>query len=1101
MTHAFPASFAQQRLWFLDHLEPGTAAYNLPRVFRIQGPLDLEALTQAFQAVIARHAPLRTIFDAADGQAQQVVLPEIAFSIPLLDLSGLPESKRETEAIRIAVAEGKKPFNLSQGPLLRCLLVRLNDSSHILVLVLHHVVTDGWSISILFRELTKCYAAFVNNQDPELPELTIQYAEYAQWQREHMRGEVLAAEIQHWKNKLAGAQTLLDLPTDFRRPSSQTWHGANEEIVLSHTTLSQLKTMAQSEGSTLFMVTIAAFQALLWRYTRQETILLGTPVAARHDVEIENLIGLFVNTLVFRSDFRDGLTFRNLIRQVRSFALEAYAHQDVPFEKLVEELVPQRSLNTHPLFQVMFTFQNIPKQIFEIPGLSVQEMSFEAGIAKFDLSVEVWEDGGLHCQLEYNTDLFEQATMRRMLRHFEQLVHSALQDPDRTIAELQIMSADERLQVLTQWNGTAADYNRELPVHKAFEQQAEKTPKGTALLCEGKRWSYREVNEHANRLAHLLAKGGVEAGSLVGIFLERSAEAVIAMLAALKVGAAYVPLDPAYPAERLGFMMQDASLAAVITHSSLRQQLPATTSTVVVVDSSEQLRHESATNLARPVSGADRAYVIYTSGSTGTPKGVEGLHRATMNRFQWMWRTFPFQAGEVCCHKTNLGFVDSVWEIFGPLLAGVPNVIISQDTMRDPDEMLAVLAQERVSRIVLVPSLLRTLLDSAPDLGLRVPHLKIWSCSGETLSADLAKRFHEAFPQARLLNIYGSSEVAADVTCHEVTERDLVSNVAIGKPISNTQIYLVDDLLQPVPVGVRGQIFVGGEGLARGYLNRPELTAERFVANWLQPERSPRLYRTGDLGRYRSDGTIEYFGRVDNQIKLRGQRMELGEIETVLGSHAAVRQAAVTIHGDGEQQRLAAYLVSKNGTLAGNGGDLRHFLRAKLPEYMVPASYFQIEKLPLLPSGKVNRRALETCTVVPLLDNEELLAPRNPTETKLAEIWCELLKLEQVGIEHNFFELGGHSLLVLQLIARIRRTFELELPARCVFEAPTIKALGMEIEKAQMMGLKARTPIISRRPKSVASASREALMAQLDNLSATELKALFDHVLNGKPSE
>ncbi|MFZ0538614.1 MAG: condensation domain-containing protein, partial [Candidatus Sulfotelmatobacter sp.] len=566
---AYPASFAQQRLWFLDQLDPETAAYNLPRAFRITGPLDVDILKQAFQMVVGRHSSLRTVFDSVDGEARQIVLSDVEVEIPVIDLAGIPTAERESEALRIASEEGKKPFDLSEGPLLRPMLVRLDPEKHFLVLVIHHIITDGWSIALLFREVTKIYAALTKNETPVLPELTLQYAEYAQWQREYMSGELLKGEIEHWKHKLAGAQTLLDLPTDHPRPSSYSWHGATEEISLDGSILAKLKGLAQAESSTLFMLTMAAFQALLWRYTNQESILIGTPIAGRSEIEIENMIGLFVNTLVFRADFTHGLSFRELVRQTRSFALESYNHQDVPFEKLVEELIPQRSLETHPLFQVMFTFQNIPKQVFEIPGLRIKEMGFEAGIAKFDLSAEVWENDEFHCQIEYNTDLFEQSTIRRMLAHFETLLSTVVENPDLTVAQIPIMSTEERQQVLVDWNQTAADYPRDLPLHRAFEEQVEARPGATALLFEGKKWSYREVNDRANRLARRLIESGVGPGSLVGIFLERSAEMVIALLGVLKAGAAYVPLDPAYPLERLKFLIEDAALSSIVTHSSI----------------------------------------------------------------------------------------------------------------------------------------------------------------------------------------------------------------------------------------------------------------------------------------------------------------------------------------------------------------------------------------------------------------------------------------------------------------------------------------------------------------------------------------------------
>jgi amino acid adenylation domain-containing protein len=547
-------------------------------------------------------------------------------------------------------------------------------------------------------------------------------------------------------------------------------------------------------------------------------------------------------------------------------------------------------------------------------------------------------------------------------------------------------------------------------------------------------------------------------------------------------------------------MLQDSGVWGVVTISDIKEKLRHQMSNVVAADADGELvGTEPANNPASSRDSGQRAYIIYTSGSSGTPKGVEGTHRAAVNRFAWMWRTYPFQAGEVCCHKTNLGFVDSVWEIFGPLLAGIPSVIIPQEVVRDPEELLRTLALHRVTRIVLVPSLLRTLLDQAPDLRQRVPKLKMWSCSGEVLPADLAKRFLASLPEATLLNIYGSSEVAADVTCHQVTERDGTDSVPIGRPISNTQIYLVDAALRPMPIGVRGQIVVGGDGLAAGYWNRPELTAVRFVRNPLAPSRSPRLYCTGDLGRYRANGDIEYLGRADSQVKLRGMRIELREIEAVLASHPLVREAVIGLHGEGEQEKLAAYLVPRNGQPP-EVRELRRFLRSKLPEHMAPASYWLLERLPLLPSGKVNRKALALDGATPLTDQGKLVLPSSDVERKLASIWQELLEVEQVGVDQNFFELGGHSLLVLQMIARIRNAFETELPVRSVFEKPTIAALTDELQKAQALGLKARTPILQRSSGRAAAAgpSREALLAQLDNLSPAELQSLLKRVLDGK---
>jgi amino acid adenylation domain-containing protein len=1089
----FVASFGQQRLWFLDQLEPGTAAYNLPRAFSITGPLDMPVLERALGIVVLRHSSLRTVFESVNGECSQVVLPDIKIEIPLVDLSGRPEPNREAEALDVISDEGKKAFDLSKGPLLRSLLVRLGPERYIFLLVLHHIIVDGWSISILFRELTSTYASLLKGDAPSLPDLPFQYADYAQWQREYMTGEALDRQLAYWTRKLADCPLVLKLPTDYPRPTIANWHGATEEIVLDSAALDSVKTLAKSENCTLFMVVMAAFQALLWRYSDQESIVVGTPVAARNDIELESMVGLFVNTLVFRSDFSKNLTFRELMRQVREFALDSYPHQDLPFERLVESLVPQRSLDIHPIFQVMFTFQNIPKQIFEIPGLVIKEIAFESGIAKFDLSVEVWDDGQLHSQFEYRTDLFEKSTITRMLGHFENLLRQAVKNPDSLVGELEIMSAEEREQVLMDWNCTAADYPRNLTIPEVFETRAERAPNATALICEDQRWTYSALNEAANRLARVLLSTGVSGNSLVGVFLQRSPEMVIALLGILKAGAAYVPLDPSYPAERNRLLIRDAALSAIVSHSAVKHLLPDEAVDVVLIDDAELLRREQPTNPKIAASSQDRAYVIYTSGSTGVPKGVEGTHRASMNRFSWMWSKYPFQDGEVCCQKTNVGFVDSIWEIFGPLLAGVPSVIISQDCVRDPQLFLEVLAREQVTRIVLVPSQLRAILEHAPELNKRVPALRLWSCSGEALPLELANRFREAFPEATMLNIYGSSEVAADATWHEVSEQDIGSSVPVGQPISNTQIYLVDKYSRPVPIGIPGEIYIGGDGLARGYLKRPELTAQRFVSNWLVPERSQSLYRTGDLGRWRSNGKIEYLGRTDTQVKLRGIRIELGEIESVLASHTDVQEAVVTVTGEAQQQKLSAFLI----TNVSDAGELRRYARNKLPDYMVPAEFWKLERFPLLPSGKVNRAALVQSGAKPLVDGQSWVAPRNEVEAQLAAIWGELLKLDVIGVDQNFFELGGHSLLVLQMTARIRRSLQVELPARAVFEAPRIAELAQEVVKARALGLTVRTPELKRRP-ATNDPSREQLLAQLDNLSPAELQAVLQRVRGGK---
>ncbi len=1072
---AFPASFAQQRLWFLDQFEPGTPAYNLPRVFRINGPLNVDALTRAFHAAVQRHASLRTVFESVDGEARQVVLSELDVKLPIIDLTSVPEGEREAEALRLASEEGKKPFDLRKGPLLRTLLVRLGPETFILLIVMHHIIADGWSISRLFRDVTKCYAAFLENKDPELPELPIEYTEYAQWQREYMSREVLSQEIEYWKNTLAGAQTVLELATDHPRPPIRTWHGATEAISLDGATLARLKSLAQSEKSTLFMVSMAAFQALLWRYTHQESILLGTPVAGRNHVEVEDMIGLFVNTLVFRADFTSDMTFRDLLRQVRSVALEAYMHQDVPFEKLVEELVPQRSLDTPPLFQVMFTFQNIPKQVFEISGLSIKQVSFETGIAKFDLSVDVWEDTEFHCQFEYNTDLFEHSTMLRMFGHFERLIQAALDNPDLPLAQLPILSAQEREQVLVEWNNTRVDYPRNLPLHKFIEDQTERTPDSIALIYENEQVTYRQLNARANQLAHRLRKLGVGPDVLVSVCADRSVEMVVALLGIIKAGGAYVPLDPEYPRERLETMQQDANSPVLLTQTHLQNRIPHGARHVILLDRDEETLQESTENLPASVSGKNLAYAIYTSGSTGRPKGVPNVHEGIVNRLLWMQDMYRLTADDRVLQKTPYSFDVSVWEFFWPLMTGATLVLARPGGHKDPAYLVNLIADQKITTLHFVPSMLSVFLEVE---GLeRCRALRQVFASGEALPSELQQRFFERLP-AKLHNLYGPTEAAVDVTYWACQPQGKQQIVPIGKPIANTQIYLLEPSLQPVPIGVAGELHIGGIGLARGYLNRPELTAEKFIPNPFSPDSGSRLYKTGDLARFLPDGNIEYLGRIDHQVKLRGFRIELGEIESVLTKCPGVRQASVIVREDTPgDKRLVAYFVPAQESTPPITA-LRDFLKEKLPDYMVPSAFVTLEAMPLTPSGKINRRAFPAPDQADFAAKGEFVAPQNVIESRLVQLWESVLAARPIGVNHNFFELGGHSLLALQVTARIRRTFGVELPVRALFEAPTIAALALEVEKVQGKGLKARSRIFPRGHHPVsADAGREAFPA------------------------
>jgi amino acid adenylation domain-containing protein len=861
-----------------------------------------------------------------------------------------------------------------------------------------------------------------------------------------------------------------------------------------------VRSLARKEGVTLFQTLLAGFAALLSRYSGQDDLAIGSVTAGRDQPETQALLGYFLNTVVLRTDVSGDPSFRDVLKRVRNVTLETLDHDLVPFRQLIQELNAPRDLSRNPLFQVMFSLE--PSLPAVDPAWHLTQMDVDTGATKYDLYLELDERrDAVLARFHYSTDLFDQATIVRMSEHWMRMIATAARDASVRVSELPLLSEGERREVVEEWNQTSVVYPQSTTIHEVFEAQCRRTPDRIAVKDSNKQLTFAQLQQRSNQLAHYLQKFGARAGTRVAICVERSCDMLVGLLGILKTGAAYVPLDPSYPTHRLQFMLADADPVVLITQRKLLPNTPANRARTVSIDGDwDKIPSESSECPAVEVHSSDTAYVLYTSGSSGKPKGVEGTHGGALNRFEWMWERYGFEAGEVSCQKTNLGFVDSVWEIFGPLLGGVASVIVPQEALVDPEELIGYLVEHHVTRMVLVPSLLRALLDHAPNLGERLPALKLWSLSGEALTWELAGRFQKACPKARLLNIYGSSEVAADVTWHEVREsaEGKTGLVPIGRPISNTQVYVLDRHGNAVPVGVRGEIYVGGAGLAQGYWRQPELTAERFVKNRIAPEKSARLYKTGDLGRWRRDGEIEYVGRIDSEVKVRGMRIDLREIETVLAGQEGIEEAVVELAGEGgEEARLVAYLVStEEGGVSAQ--ELRRYLRTKLPEHMVPVRYVQVEKMPLLASGKVNRRALGEAGGEALAE-EGVVGPRTEVEGKLAEMWKELLKRKEVGVEQNFFELGGHSLLVLQVMARIRRMFEVELAVRTMFEEPTIAGLGKEIEKAQALGLKAQMPVLERRPRGEAG-NREALLAQLDTLSADDVQSLLKRVLDAKPS-
>jgi amino acid adenylation domain-containing protein len=1112
-----PLSYAQEQIWLHAQMVPDVPLYNEPVTIHYSGDLDIASLEKAFNEILRRHEAWRTCFKVVDGQPVQEVAPVLSISLSIIDLRALPKEQRDPAASIIAQQDAKDPIAFDEVPLFRTRLIRLDEREYRLYLTLSHIIFDGVALYRVFLpELSQLYQAYAAGKQSPLQELSIQYPDYVFWQRQSAPSD-LSEHIAFWKKKLGVEPPVLDLPLDRPRPKMQTFHGSMYPFILTEALTAELKNLSAREQVTLFQTLLAGFAALLCRYSGQHDIRMGSVTAGRDRPEFNALLGYFLNNVVLRADLSGNPTFRELLYRMRNLTLEALQHDRVSWGQLIHELNPPRDRSRNPLFQVMFSLE--PPMPEVDPAWHLTQMDVDTGATKYDLYLELDERReGVLARFHYSTDLFNSATIIRMAQHWRMLLAGAVSNPELRVSELPLLSEGERHQLLIEWNATQVDYRHQDSIYDCFSAQCEHSPNAVALRLGNQQLTFGKLKERSDRLAHRLRGLGIRPRMKVAVFLQRSFDLVAALLGVLKVGAAYVPLDPSYPMEWLRFVLEDSGASLVLTHRKLIHTLPEHRAQVVCMDTdwefSESLDADDATAANHAI-----AYVMYTSGSTGMPKGVEGTQRGVLNRLGWMWEAYPFAAGEVCCQKTNVGFVDSVWEMFGPLLAGVPSVIVPQERLRDPEQLLQTLGEEHVTRLVLVPSLLRMLLDHEPGLGKRVPELRLWSSSGEVLPMELVERFRGGFAEARLLNLYGSAEVAADATWHEVSEEDLVAPaVSIGKPIGNLQVYILDEHMQPVPVGVRGEIYVGGAGLARGYWRREELTKEKFVPNPFARETSgkesgeeerERLYRTGDVGRWRGDGEIEYVGRKDQQVKVRGMRVELGEVEAVLGRHGGVEEAVVVmVRGEGEEQGLAAYV-----RLAGNGdgsggdggrkvtaGELRQYVRGKLPEHMVPGSYRQLQQWPLLPSGKVDRRAVADLQGEMLGEGEGYAAARTEVERKLAGMWEELLKVERVGIDQNFFELGGHSLLALQVMARIRSQLGVELGVRSLFEGGTIAALAAEVERAEREGQKARPGIVPRREREEASAHPDAILAQLDHLSPNELQALLQRALKSKPT-
>ena len=1075
-SNSFPLSFAQQRLWFLDQLEPGNPFYNIFDAFTFMGAFEMAAMEQAVVEILKRHEILRATISTANGEPAQAIAPALVLPLPLVDVRALPRQAREQEASRLCAEQSKQPFDLSSGPLVRMLILRLSDDEHLLLLTMHHIIADAWSLEVFEKELRALYEGFCAGEDVKLPPLPIQYADFSVWQRQWLQGDVLQNQLDYWKQHLAGAPAVLEFPTDRPRPPVQTYRGARQWLTISKEKTESLRSLSMQEGTTLFMTLLAAFKVLLYRYSGQDDIIIGLPVAGRNRVEVEGLIGFFINTLALRTDVSGEPSFRELLRRVKKNALEAYAHQDLPFEKLVEELRLERDMSRNPLFQITFQLVNVsdsvegalsspPTQAKSVEDASEFSLDAQNGSAKFDMALDVWEgDGALSGRMDYSTDLFDEATITRMLGHFQVLLESVIANPDQRVSQLPILPAQERDELLVRWNDTESDFPRHSSIHEIFEMQVEHAPDALAVAYGDECFTYSALNSRANQLARRLRSKGVGPDVLVGIFMERSARLVMSLLAILKAGGAYVPLDPEYPQERLSLMMEDADIPVLITEKRLVEMLPYTRASILSVDEDpEGIVQEDSRNLGRVTTSDNLAYIVYTSGSTGVPKGVCVIHRAVV-RLVCDTDYVRLDASDKIAQVSNSCFDAATFEIFGALLNGALLVGVSTETLLSAKDFAAQIREQQITAMFLTTALFNQLVSEAPAMFSALDHLLT---GGDVADVKKIDEVLKQGPPGELLHVYGPTESTTFASCYLVSSiPDNAATVPIGSPIRNTQTYLLDHHLQPVPVGVPGELHLGGHGLARGYLNSHDLTAEKFIPHPFSEAPGARLYKTGDKCRYLQNGEIDFLARFDGQVKIRGFRVELREIEWVLSKCPGVEEVAVLALGSrAEEKRLVGYVVAdKNRTPLMN--ELQDFVRGKLPEYMIPSAFVYLESLPLSSNGKLDRKALPAPGPARPELEKAFMAPRTPTEETLAGIWAEVLRLEQVGVYDNFFHLGGHSLLATQIVSRVRKAFQLEISLRAIFESPTIALLAKQIDNMAQEA-------ISTQPRQIVKTSRE----------------------------
>lgn len=1046
-----PVSFAQARQWFFDRLEGASATYNIPVALQLFGTLKISALEMAVVEIIRRHEILRTHFELVNDAPIQVINPHIAIDLPVIDLQQLLETEQSEKVKQIAIDESQQYFNLAVAPLVRVKLLQLSQTSHVLLITMHHIISDGWSMGVFIHELSELYIAFGDGKISPLPELTIQYADFAAWQKQWLTGDVLAQQIDYWKQLLIGAPPLLEFPTDRPRPSTQTYTGGFVEFSLEQRLSEQLTSLSQQSGTTLFMTMLAAFAVLLTRYSSQDDIVIGSPIANRNLCEIEPLIGFFVNTLVLRTKVENNPTFLEFLELVKQLTLDAQEHQDLPFEKLVEELQPARSLSYSPLFQVMFELDNTPTSNLELPELQIVPLELENINAKFDLTLSIQaSDSGLVCGWEYKTDLFDRTSIDRLAINFQTLLQSIVTNPHQPVSQLPLLNPIEQQQIIELWNQTQSEYplaaQSEWCFPQLFEQQVSLTPDAIAVSDGDRNLTYQALNDRANRWARHLVELGVDAETIVALVADRNLDFLTAILAVFKAGGAYLPLNPHHPAERIQQVLSQSKAPLILTSNSWTSMLEPIVSSLTnshLLNFSQLNAPEySGANLPIRCTPDNLAYVIYTSGSTGKPKGAMLEQRGMLNHLYAKIVDLNLSPRSIVAQTAAQTFDISIWQFLVPLLVGGKVEIVSTEIAADPARLLALVARQQISILEIVPSLLRAILhqielDTPPTLS-----LKWLLLTGETLPPQLCRQWLEYYPHIPLMNAYGPTECADDVTHYPIYTAPApeILNLPIGRPIANTQLYILDRQLQPVPIGVPGELYVGGAGVGRGYLDAPALTQAAFIPNPFHPELSPRLYKTGDRARYLPDGNVEFLGRIDFQVKIRGFRIELGEIEAILSQHPQIQAVTVIDREDKPgNQYLAAYIVS---TAELTPSDLRDFLKQQLPDYMVPGAFIFLEQIPLTPNGKVDRKALP---IPDLSANNTFIPPSDALELQLVQIWEQVLQITPIGIRDNFFDLGGHSLLAVSLMARIQHQFDKQLSLATLFQGATIEQLAQSI--------------------------------------------------------